>query len=199
MSNNFISGEPWASGQVVTATKLLKAVQEALVDPSYAGALAAALAASLDSLLIPAGKLDYFASGSVPTGWLECDGAAVSRSTYAALFTAIGTTYGAGDGSTTFAIPDYRGYFLRAAGTNADAVASAALGVKQADAFQGHRHTVTTKTSFNLASGGPSNNTGWFDVTQTSSDPVSDTVNGTPRTASETRPANIAALLCIKF
>lgn len=46
---------------------------------------------------------------TAPTGWLECDGAAVSRTTYADLFTAIGTTYGSGDGSTTFNVPDVRG------------------------------------------------------------------------------------------
>ena len=50
-----------------------------------------------------------YAGATVPTGWLECDGSAVSRSTYAALFTAIATTWGAGDGSTTFNLPDMRG------------------------------------------------------------------------------------------
>lgn len=47
-----------------------------------------------------------FAGASVPTGWLLCDGSAVSRTTYAKLFAAIGTTYGVGDGSTTFNLPD---------------------------------------------------------------------------------------------
>ena len=46
---------------------------------------------------------------SAPTGWLECDGSAVSRTTYANLFTAVGTTYGTGDGSSTFNLPDMRG------------------------------------------------------------------------------------------
>lgn len=50
---------------------------------------------------------------AVPTGWLECNGQLVSRTTYSALYTAISTTYGPGDGSTTFGIPDYRGLFLR--------------------------------------------------------------------------------------
>jgi len=54
---------------------------------------------------IPAGVINAFAGTSVPSGWLECDGSAVSRSTYAALFTAIGTTYGTGDGATTFNLP----------------------------------------------------------------------------------------------
>jgi microcystin-dependent protein len=55
---------------------------------------------------IPTGTITPWSQASAPTGFLECDGAAVSRSTYAALFAVIGTTYGAGDGSTTFALPD---------------------------------------------------------------------------------------------
>ncbi len=50
-----------------------------------------------------------FAGSAAPSGWLLCDGAAVSRTQYAALFAVIGTTYGAGDGSTTFNLPDLRG------------------------------------------------------------------------------------------
>jgi microcystin-dependent protein len=58
---------------------------------------------------IPAGFIMDFAGPTPPTGWLLCDGAAVSRTTFAALFAAIGTTWGAGDGSTTFNVPDLRG------------------------------------------------------------------------------------------
>ncbi len=54
----------------------------------------------------PSGVVNEFAGSTVPSGWLLCDGAAVSRTTYAALFTAIGTTYGVGDGSTTFNLPN---------------------------------------------------------------------------------------------
>ena len=61
----------------------------------------------------PAGSIIAMASSNVPTGYLECDGSVVSRTTYANLFTAIGTTYGPGDGSTTFRLPDLRGEFLR--------------------------------------------------------------------------------------
>jgi len=59
----------------------------------------------------PAGVIKAFGGGTAPRGHLLCDGAAVSRSTYAALFSAIGTTYGAGDGSTNFNLPDLRGRF----------------------------------------------------------------------------------------
>lgn len=57
----------------------------------------------------PIGSVIDFAGQTAPGGWLLCSGQAVSRTTYAALFTAIGTTYGAGDNSTTFNIPDCRG------------------------------------------------------------------------------------------
>jgi microcystin-dependent protein len=57
----------------------------------------------------PPGAIIDYAGSSAPTGWLECDGSAVSRTTYADLFSAVSTTWGAGDGSTTFNIPDFRG------------------------------------------------------------------------------------------
>jgi microcystin-dependent protein len=59
--------------------------------------------------LAPTGCVLPFAGTTAPTGWLLCFGQAVSRTTFASLFTALGTTYGAGDGSTTFALPDLRG------------------------------------------------------------------------------------------
>jgi len=59
--------------------------------------------------LVPAGALMPYAGTSAPTGFLLCHGQAVSRTTYADLFSAIGTTYGVGDGSSTFALPDLRG------------------------------------------------------------------------------------------
>jgi microcystin-dependent protein len=58
---------------------------------------------------IPAGTVTQYAGSAAPTGWLLCNGSAISRSTYATLFSAVGTTYGAGDGSTTFNLPDLRG------------------------------------------------------------------------------------------
>lgn len=57
----------------------------------------------------PAGTVNSYAGSTAPTGWLLCAGQNVSRNTYAGLFAAIGTTYGSGDGSTTFALPDLRG------------------------------------------------------------------------------------------
>lgn len=57
----------------------------------------------------PAGTVNPYAGSTAPTGWLLCAGQAVSRTTYADLFSAISTTYGTGDGSTTFNLPDLRG------------------------------------------------------------------------------------------
>ena len=66
---------------------------------------------------VPAGAVMPYAGSSAPTGWLLADGSAVSRTTFTALFTAIGTTYGAGDGSTSFNLPDLRSKFPVGAGT----------------------------------------------------------------------------------
>lgn len=75
----------------------------------------------------PVGTIMAFAGGAVPAGYLLADGTAVSRTTYADLFAAIGTTWGSGDGSTTFNLPDLRGRFLRGvdfgAGNDPDAAA----------------------------------------------------------------------------
>ena len=57
----------------------------------------------------PVGCINLYAGSTAPTGWLICDGSAVSRTTYADLFNAIGTSYGAGDGSTTFNVPNLKG------------------------------------------------------------------------------------------
>lgn len=79
------------------------------------------------------GMLVPYAGGSAPSGWLLCYGQAVSRTTYAALFSAIGTVYGGGDGSTTFNLPDLRGRVIAGqddmGGTSADRLTSAGANV----------------------------------------------------------------------
>lgn len=64
------------------------------------------------SALIPPGTIIHYAGRTVPSGWLICNGANVSRTDYAALFAAIGTIYGAGNGSTTFGLPNLNGRFF---------------------------------------------------------------------------------------
>lgn len=92
-------------------------------------ASAGEIRAAVINALLPAGSIQDYAGSSVPGGWLECDGSAVSRTTYAALFTAIGTTWGSGDGSTTFNLPDLRGRarISRGTGTMTEAVAAASV------------------------------------------------------------------------
>lgn len=87
---------------------------------------------------MPTGSIIALAAGNPPTGFLLCDGSAVSRSAYEKLFETIGTTYGSGDGSTTFNLPDFRGRFLRGIGDSA-----ASLGVAQNDEFKQHSHRIS--------------------------------------------------------
>jgi len=84
---------------------------------------------------VPTGAVMDFAMATAPAGWLSCDGALVSRATYAALFAAIGTAWGAGDGSTTFQLPDARGRYRASAGTDG-VTASKTFGQKLGDAIR---------------------------------------------------------------
>lgn len=78
------------------------------------------VAASINAVLNGlAGAVLPYSANSIPSGWLVCDGSEVSRTTYAALFGIIGTVWGAGDGSTTFNLPDLRGRTPIGAGTGA--------------------------------------------------------------------------------
>lgn len=77
------------------------------------------------------GEFKKFGFSGVPKHCLACDGSEVSRATYSELFEVFGETYGAGDGETTFNLPDFRGAFLRCIGGNA-----AALGIEQEDAIR---------------------------------------------------------------
>lgn len=78
-----------------------------------------ALAATPTNYLQPPGAIVMYGGASAPTGWLLCNGAAVSRATYAALFAILGTAYGVGDGSTTFNLPDLRDRVPMGKGVNA--------------------------------------------------------------------------------
>jgi len=75
--------------------------------------LSASITAQGVSSLVPAGVILAFGGATAPTGWLLCEGALVSRTTYANLYAAILNAHGSGDGTTTFALPDYRGRFIR--------------------------------------------------------------------------------------
>jgi microcystin-dependent protein len=92
----------------ITATQL--ATDSVITAKIQDGAVTSAkLDAAAVSVLMPTGSIMSFAGSSAPTGYLLCDGAAISRSTYSTLFGVLATTYGSGDGSSTFNIPDLRG------------------------------------------------------------------------------------------
>jgi microcystin-dependent protein len=113
-----------------------------LLDPRIVGGLA------------QVGDIKIVPFEAVPTGWRECDGSTLSRTTFAALFAKIGTRHGSGNGSTTFHLPDYRGRFLRVWGNsatrdpdrgtrtamNSGGVTGNAVGSVQDDAFETHTH-----------------------------------------------------------
>lgn len=151
-------------------------------------------------------------------GWLVCDGSAVSRTTYSALFAIISDDYGSGDGSTTFNLPDYRGQFLRGvddgAGTDPDAgtrtdrgdgTTGDVVGTKQSDQNASHQHDSagghqhTGNTGFVLTSGSGDG----FQTTGSGSSPfnVDTTVAGAHQHPAsggdEARPTNVGVLYYI--
>jgi len=94
-------------------------------------------------LAVASGIVTAYAGATVPTNWLECNGAAISRTTYAALFAAIGVLWGVGDGSTTFNLPDMRGEFLRGYDHGRGVDSGRALASSQTDEFESHLHNVS--------------------------------------------------------
>ncbi|EGV38475.1 phage tail protein [Neisseria weaveri] len=90
----------------------------------------------------PPGTIVAYSGTTAPPGWLKCNGANVSRATYAALFAVIGTTHGAGDGRTTFTLPDIRNEFIRGLDDGRGLDSSRALGSKQTARLPQHSHGV---------------------------------------------------------
>lgn len=145
---------------------------------------------------VPIGAVNTFAMNSAPSGWLSCDGSAVSRTTYSGLFSAVGTTYGTGDGSTTFNLPDLRGEFVRGLDNGRGVDSGRTLGSAQADEFKSHKHDMyvdATTAGDNLTI---TNSAGTDEggLASTIGKPWMVETGGT-----ETRPRNIALLYCIKY
>lgn len=84
---------------------------------------------------------------SAPSGWLPCNGAAVSRTTYPTLFARIGTAFGSGDGSTTFNVPDLRGEFIRGWDDGRGIDSGRTFGSPQSDGIKSHSHTGSTNST----------------------------------------------------
>jgi microcystin-dependent protein len=145
---------------------------------------------------VPIGSINYFAAQTPPTGYLECNGAVVSQSTYAELFQAIGTRYNTGgEGTGNFRLPDLRGEFVRGWDNGRGIDAGRTLGSKQEDEFKSHSHTLDKVLSWPRGdrtaiteqnqSGGPEDYNGY-------------TANTGSAGGTETRPRNVALMPCIK-
>jgi len=176
----------WSSGQKLTA---------------------ADLNASFAAVQTPPGAVIAFAGPVIPEGWLLCDGRLVSRATYSALYAAIGTVSGAGDGASTFNLPDYRGMFLRGvdgtAGADPDAkyrtagapggLQGNAVGTLEADQFVSHTHVIQGPNQWlaNSGSPGPYGISNGFTGHATA---ATDAAGG-----SETRPKNVAVNYIMKY
>jgi len=146
--------------------------------------------------LVPAGAILAFAMNAAPTGWLSANGDLISRTTYADLFTAVGTTYGAGDGVSTFKLPDLRGQFLRGVGGD-----SWAFGTNQT-AYAGSNTYTFGKDDGDGETGprGEVNYVAINDVVITTANDRGVTKTATiPTIPGDTRPVNIAMLYCIKI
>ncbi len=158
------------------------------------------------SITIQSGFVYAYVGSTAPDGWLLCDGSAVDRITYEDLFNVIGTTYGIGDGSTTFNLPDYRGQFLRGAGThgsqtmaNGTAYNGGSLGDYEEDGFQPHDHLHWRQYDYSNESGTDyscANNkwtSRWMDAIGSYSD------YDTPRIKYETKPTSYSVNYIIKY
>jgi microcystin-dependent protein len=145
------------------------------------------LSASAVSVLT--GSVIMWSSNAAPAGYLECNGAAVSRSTYSALFAIVGTTFGAGNGSTTFNLPDMRGEFPRGWDNGRGVDSGRAFGSAQAGQLAAHTHTY--QRNQDGGSGQPGGSGGSLTTLSTSS-------AGGTENSSENRPRNVALMFCIK-
>lgn len=168
-----------------------------------------------DRLLVgpagPVGEIIALGSATTPANFLPADGTAVSRTTYSELFGVIGTTYGVGDGSTTFNVPNGSGVFLRGTGTQTIggiATPTITLGTASGDTMQGHVHILTM--DIGVISNGSTTASAVFhntlvlgttalNGTFSPVGPTTDGSHGTPRIASETAPANLGVKFYVRY
>lgn len=155
------------------------------------------------------GTMVIWSTSTAPSGYLECDGSAISRTTYATLFGAIGTVWGSGDGTTTFNIPDMRGYFPRGWAHGGSIDSGRTFATTQADAFDSHTHTAVVTDPGHLhainalqgiGGGGQVVSDGDHNPVSVNTNSASTgiTVTNSSTGGTETRPVNVAIMFIIK-
>lgn len=209
-TQTFFSGNtvtPATLNQLAQSTVALTAGSIVAADIASNAVTTAKLATVTQQSLLPAGAVMPFAMNSAPAGWLAANGDIVPNGSgtvqgvtadFSALCAAVGGSFGAAG-----TLPDLRGIFVRGSGsqTISGITYNKTFAAKEGDALQGHFHSVTHNaitgsgvTQFDGPGGG---RLGSASISIEA--PTADGTNGTPRTAAETRPANIALLYCIKF
>jgi len=206
-----------SNGSAITGASEILPRQQILSTPfalvaqqAAAAQQASALVGSITNSLCPPGSIMAFAGdfNHIPSGWILCDGSAVSRTAFSSLFSAIGNAYGSGDGANTFNLPDFRGMFLRGVDGNAgrdpdDATRTAsaaggnvgnAVGSVQSGQIQSHAHPYkawTQQSGSNVGVYGP----------YTGNDPSSTMIMYTnmPTGGNETRPINAYVNFIVKY
>ena len=170
---------------------------------------------------VPTGSVHLMATTTAPSGYLKCNGAAVSRTTEAALFAIIGTTWGEGDGSSTFNLPDLRGEFVRGWADNGSVDSGRSFASSQSDQNKQHNHTATASSTSNVTDPGHFHNVAYsnsdsgdgvieesgvgfsgFEPTETATTGITVSTSTSVSVAndggSEARPRNIAMMYVIK-
>jgi len=203
MSRLKLQGNSSGTG-TITVTAAETSGSHTVTMPEESGAL---VTSESGSAFVP-GMVMGFGMISPPAGWLECNGAAVSRETYSALFDAIETTWGVGDESTTFNLPDLRGEFIRGYDNSRGIDTGRTFASSQGDAIRdipgtwrdAYDHgTASTGAIVEILSNSPTGDTALATPSQTGGRRYEFDASNVVPTANENRPRNIAVLYCIKY
>lgn len=191
----------WLSNQRLTSTIFNQQFRDQLLYLFYS--------------LVPAGIVVPYAGGSAPNGWIFCNGQTISRTTFDKLFAALGTNFGAGDGSTTFAVPDLRGRFplgldnlggIGAAGrvptaTTLNASGGAETVTLSVAQLPSHDHDVAATQTFVSAAGANANYWNWPMATGATTPTIAKPKTGTAGSGSAVNkmPPYVAMNYLIKY
>lgn len=192
VENNTTNPDTGGAGWAILVNKAATLIQAQAGTSSELVITPSVLASMLANIGFTPGQIGMFGMTTPPTGWLKANGSAVSRTTYANLFAAIGTTWGVGDGSTTFNIPELRGEFPRFFDDGRGIDPSRVFASAQGDQNQAHTHSTslplyTVNPGGNVGLDANANFGGNFPYTSSSSG------------GSEARPRNVALLACVRY